>query len=242
MKIEITKQTRSFERVFYFGKVKKKSLLVVLILFSRALPSQELPTFWIPGEVHFKDGVILRGNLNFNNQIEEGLLLVKKQEKVVTFSPLRVNKFYLFDELMQDTLIYESVKTKFGNSSRGVFLNQIFKGNKYSIYKRNSGIKYLKPSLDSAKVANQQLVDLYARDNKAIFFIAKNNLAHQVTVSKGDARRRKYVVEKTTLLETIDEEKSILNRFINEKKLNIKRLYDMEMFIRYADSLSTTTK
>ncbi len=193
----------------------------------------------MPGKVVFTNGDAVNCRINVSDNAVEGSLLLKENGRIFTYSALDVNEFHIYDTIRVDTLIFESISVNLYNGSRKkLLLERLFQGSKYSLYKNVQPLKYLNSPKDSLKAAKKKATNLYSVDQKAIFFVKKNALAHRISAPKGDPLDRKFKVEKTILMDVLEEDRSVLKRYIKENKLNPIRHYDIKMLVMYADSLN----
>ncbi len=203
--------------------------------------SQEEKWDWINGEISFKDGRVVQKKLHLDNENLEAPLLTLEGTKVISHSAFEVDKFILIDSLMSDTLIFESVQIRsfYGGGNKRIFLQCLFKGEKYSLYRNIRFPQHMSsPNADSVKVARQKNVSSYATDNRALFFLSKDDIAYIISSPKGDPAKKKYKVEKSRLLDILSEDYSGIKPFIKDHKLNFKILNDIILLTDYADSVS----
>lgn len=194
----------------------------------------------MPGKVFFANGESVNCSINVSDKAIEGSLLLKKNGRIISYSPLEVNSFLVYDTIANDTLVYESISVNLHNGGiKKLFLEQLFQGTKYSLYKNVQPLEYINSSTDSLKAAKEKLINLFSVDRRAIFFVKKIEIAFHISLPKGDPHERKFKVEKTILLDVLEVDRSILKRFIKENNLNPIRHYDIKMLVIYADSLNT---
>ena len=226
--------------LFYFSPMKITSTCIILLLFVKAPQAQKLDIIWMPGEVVFSNGEIAQGALNINNKSVEGSLLVMEKGKVTVYGPTQVNGFILYDTLMRDTLVFESVKAKLHDyGTKKVFLERLSFGEKYSLYQNVIPSNYINSSARiSVRIIDDRYASLYSDSQKAMVLMAKNGIAQQISTAKGkNPRKRKFKVEKYLLMEIFEDQADRMAAYIKENKLKIKRISDLILITEYANKL-----
>ena len=126
----------------------------------------------MPGKVFFANGESVNCSVNVSDKAIEGSLLLKKNGRIISYSPLEVNSFLIYDTIANDTLVYESISVNLHNGGiKKLFLEQLFQGTKYSLYKNVQPLEYINSSTDSLKAAKEKLINLFSVDRRAIFFV-----------------------------------------------------------------------
>jgi len=119
--------------------------LIILFAGLTSLDAQTVEPFsrddqqkWARGTVYFADGKTSDADLLLLVSFNEGSLQLRKGNQVATYSPNLVNGFVYYDSLFEKYREFESVRTQFRRrtGSKKVFLEVLYQGEKYSLYRR----------------------------------------------------------------------------------------------------------
>lgn len=182
-------------------------ILLLLVTFQFRVFSQNIQKKvekyenWIEGEIVFKNGKTEKHMLNYNPLVPEGLLQVKDDGKLLTFSVKDVTRFSYFDTDQDKRRVFYTfpVKSEDIELVREYFFEIIFDNNYISlvsrptmVFKKKENYRYGKPKLNLPKIKDYYY--LVNMESGELTFCSKKNIL--AIVDSFDMKIKSYLKEK----------------------------------------------
>jgi hypothetical protein len=234
-----------------------KLLLVVLFLplmcFSQKWKEsiQDKDKNWAFGEVHLVSGEVFESVLQLSVGLTEGTLKVKKGDQIVSLSPRQVDRFQYFDSAFNNTREFISVPCKFRKrtGSKNIFLELIYEGEKYSVFRRF--LPVTKTGLALIPIPDYYLSALvwsYGILEMNMFVYPKGEFAYQVTKrvdfmdyqvkDKLDGRYIRYDLDSFVLKEIFEDRLKDMKKYCAKNRIDFSSEHGLVESIKFVQESS----
>ena len=207
-------------------------LLLFALWVSSSTANAQRNAYWIEGKVTFKNGDTQYCVLNYDATVSEGLLQIKEDRKILTYTVRDVERFSFFDDRAEQWRRFYAVPLYLarGKVSRDFFMELVYSGSHWSILRKKErwvgSLAYRKLSPESYVLQRPEKKFKYARYYEICYLLdMKTGRIEELT--------------KELLLASVSDEEQMIERFMREHQL---RLHEVEDYVTLLDYYHRLTK
>ena len=219
--------------MFAFGIRSGFCLLFVVWLNSLTANAQR-NAYWIEGKVTFKNGETQYCVLNYDATVSEGLLQIKEDKKILTYTVKNVEQFSFFDDHTEQWRRFYAFPLHLVQNgvSRDFFMEVVYHGHRWSILRKKErwvgSLAYQKLSPESYVLQRPEKKIKYARYYKICYLLdMKTGKIEELT--------------KERFFASIGDQKQAIKKFMKEHRRRLHTVEDYVVLLDHYHRLSLTS-
>ncbi len=207
-------------------------VLLTTLLLTSIFVSAQRNSHWIEGKVTFKNGETQYRMLNYDATVSEGLLQLREDDKVLTYSVKEVDEFSFFDDDAGQWRRFYALPLYLvqGDVTRTFFMELVYSGSKWSVLRKKERWvgPYTYQLLSPESYVIQQPI------NK-IRFARYYEISYLLNMENGEIEE----LSKESLLTSVDDQRKPIRKFIKEHRLKLDVDEDCVYLLEYYHYLLT---
>ncbi|MEN7548305.1 hypothetical protein AAG747_10330 [Rapidithrix thailandica] len=185
---------------------------------------------WVQGKAELLDGEKFEGKLIYRPDDIRGLIQLKKEERILTYSPFDVSLFSYYDKKTKKNRVFHSLPifNYSDESFQPEFLELLFEGELITVFKQHVAVKRPDQPLE-AKVDWEFIILADMTSGKMEYYSYPNEMTKRRKVSFWEAFEfknpfAKYAYDKRLLTDMVGNKSAILREYTKKEELRIKQV------------------